>query len=123
MKKEAKAQVLLNQYLRESKFYGFFELKYTETSSFAFSKIELVQYQGLQATEKSGLVWKMSDQDSRPKPCDTMSIPPLPSYLVISFTKTFYFIRFKTIVDMREDGRIAITLEDAKKVAEKIVNY
>lgn len=115
--------MIFNQYLREKKPSGFYELKVSLKDYFAFSKIEQVQYDGLQATEKGGLVWKLSDEDSRPKPCDTLCIPPLPSYIVIAFDKTFYFIRIKTIVDMREDGHISISREEALKVAEKIVNF
>lgn len=121
-KKEAKYQIILNQYLREKKFYCYPELKYTDKDYFAFSKIEQDQYDGLQATEKSGLVWKLSDADGRPKPCDAISAPPLPSYLVIRFPDAFYFIRFRDIVMMRENGSIAITREQAKKIAERIVS-
>ncbi len=120
-KKEAKWQTRLNAYLREKQLYGYYELKQTDKDYFPFSKIEQVQYDGLQATEKSGLVWKFSDVDSRPKPCDTVSIPPLPSYIVIKFPDAFYFIRMKVIVDMRDEGAIAITCAQARKVAEKIV--
>lgn len=118
---EAGWQVIFNQYLREKQFYGFFELKLTNLNSFPFSKIEIVQYDGLQATEKSGLVWKLSDEISRPKPCDCFSIPPLPSYLVIIFTDTFYLIRISKIVEMRESGLISITRDQATKVAEHII--
>lgn len=118
---EAKWTTVFNQYLREKKMHGFFELKQTATESFPFSKIESVQYDGLQATERNGLVWKLSDQDMRQKPCDTLSIPPLPSYVVIHFTDGFYFIRIKDIVEMREEGKISITHKMAKNKAEKIV--
>jgi hypothetical protein len=121
MKKEAKWQTVWNQYVREKKLYGFFELKQTDTESFPFSKIETVQYDGLQATEKNGLVWKFSDTDMRPKPCDSVSIPPLPSYLVIKFPDGFYMIRFQRIVEHREFGRISITKAEAEKLAEKII--
>jgi hypothetical protein len=120
-KKEAKYQVIWNQYIREKKMYGFFELKQTDTESFPFSKIETVQYDGLQATEKNGLVWKFSDTDMRPKPCDSVSIPPLPSYLVIKFSDGFYMIRFQRIVENRESGRISITRLEAENLAEKII--
>lgn len=123
MKHEAKAQVIFDQYLRESRHAGFFELKQTDKGYFPFSKIEMVQYDGLQATEKSGLVWKLSDQDSRPKPCDCLSIPPLPSYVVIAFGKTFYFIRIKDIVEMKESGKISIKHAEAEKIAEKVVHF
>lgn len=121
MKKEAKWQIVLNQYLRETKMYGFFELKYTELETFAFAKIETVQWEGLQATEKSGLVWKLSDEDQRQKPCDCLSIPPLPSYLVIKFKDGFYIIRFSKLVELRDDGKISISRVDVEKIADKII--
>jgi len=120
-KHEAKYQIEFNQYLREKKIYGFFELKYCELDYFPFSKIETVQYEGLQATEKNGLVWKLSDVDMRPKPCDCFSIPPLASYLVIKFRDAFYMIRFNEIVELRYIGRISITKLEAEKLAEKII--
>jgi len=120
-KNEAKWTTVFGQYLREKKMYGFFELKHTVKDYFPFSAIELVQYDGLQATEKNGLVWKLSDQDSREKPCDTLSIPPLPSYVVIKFIDGFYLINIKDIVKMREDGEIAITKSKAEQLAEKII--
>jgi hypothetical protein len=120
-KNEAKWNTIFNQYLREKKMYGFFELKVTVTETFPFSKIESVQYDGLQATEKGGLIWKLSDMDMRPKPCDVLSIPPQPSYIVIHFIDGFYFIRIKDIVEMREEGKISITHEMARNKAEKIL--
>ena len=118
---EAKWQTIFNQYVREKQIYGFFELKFTQKNSFPFSKIEIVQYDGLQATEKSGLVWKLSDEISRPKPCDSFSIPPLPSYVVIKFEDGFYMVRIGEIVKMRDSGLISITREQAERVAEKII--
>ena len=120
-KREAHWQTVFNQYLREKKMHGFFELKVTVMETFPFSKIESVQYEGLQATEHNGLIWKLSDQDMRPKPCDVLSIPPLPSYIVIHFVDGFYFIRIAEIVKMREDGKISISHEMAKNKAEKVV--
>lgn len=121
-KKEAKWQTIWNQYLRESKHTGFFELKQTSKDSFPFSQIEIHQYDGLQATEKSGLVWKLSDEDRRQKPCDAICIPPLPSYLVIKFPDAYYMIRIGEIVKLREGGGISITREQAEKISERIIN-
>ena len=120
-KPESKSQIDLGQYLRETKMYGFFELKVTTLNSFPFNKIEKVQYEGLQATEKHGLVYKLPDTDIRPKPCDCISVPPLPSYLVIKFTDTFYLIRFERIVELRDNGHISITRSKAETLAEKII--
>lgn len=119
--KEAKYQVIFNQYLREAKMYGFFELKQTDAQIFPFSKIETVQWQGLQATQKNGLVWKLSDEDQRQKPCDCLSIPPLGSYLVIKFKDGFYIIKFQKIVDLRDEGVISIGRVDVEKIADKII--
>lgn len=125
MKKEAKWQTVLGQYLRElrvkEKFFCYVELKQTEKEHLPFSKIEVHQYDGLQATEKEGLTWKFSDADMREKSCDCANFPPLPSYLVIKFTDGFYFVRIGEIVKLREEGHVAITKEYAEKVAEKII--
>jgi len=121
MKKESKWNTILNQYLRERELYCFYELKQTDKDTFPFSKIEKVQWDGLQATEKNGLVWKWSDEISRPKPCDGVSIPPLPSYLVIKFKEEFCLIRFKKIVELRDDGVISINRSIAHKLADKII--
>lgn len=120
-KSEAKWNTLLNQYLREKGFYCFYELKQTEKEIFPFSKIEKVQWEGLQSTEKSGLVWKLSDETSRPKPCDGFNIPPQPSYLIIKFIGEFCFIRFSEIVKLRDEGVISITRAKAEDISEKII--
>ncbi len=121
MKREAALNTVLNQYLREKKLYCYYELKQVAKDSFSFSKIEKVQWEGLQATEKHGLTWKLSDEISRPKPCDGFSIPPLPSYLIIKFNSEFVFIRFEKIVALREEGVISISRSNAEKIAEKII--
>ena len=121
MKKEQKWNTLLNQYLREKKFYCYYELKQTMTESFQFGKIEKVQWEGLQSTEKNGLVWKWSDEISRPKPCDGVSIPPLPSYLIIKFKDEFCCIRFNEILKLREEGVISISRLTAEELSEIII--
>ena len=121
MKHEQKDNTLLNQYLREKELYCFYELKTTILEYFPFSKIEKVQWDGLQATEKHGLVWKLSDEISRPKPVDGFSIPPLPSYLVIKFRYEFCLIRFGKIVDLRDKGIISITRSMAEELSDRII--
>ena len=121
MKSEASLNTILNQYFREKKLYCFYELKQTNLETFAFARIEKVQWEGLQATEKTGLVWKWSDEITRPKPCDGASIPPLPSFLIIKFKDGFYFMRFSKILDMRDEGLISITRSMAEKLAERVI--
>jgi len=119
---ENQYQSFLSQYLRECKgFYGYFELKATTLDYLSFNKIEVHQYEGLQATEKNGLYWKMSDQDMRLKPCDCFKTPPLPSYIVIRFPDAYYMVDIKHIVRMKEEGKIAIKREEAKQLADKII--
>jgi len=118
---EAKWQIILNQYLREKRLYGYYELKQTSAETFPFNKIETNQYEGLQATKKEGLVWKLSDEDRRQKPCDTLCIPPLPSYIVIKFIDGFYFIDISDIVEMRGKGEVGITKERANVIAKRIL--
>jgi len=120
-KKEQKWNVILNQYLREKRMYMYYELKQTDLDSFPFSKIEKVQWEGLQSTEKNGLVWKLSDEESRPKPCDGLSTPPLPSYLVIKFKDKFCLIRFEKILELRNEGVISVSRSKAEEISEKII--
>lgn len=120
-KKEAKWNTMLNQYFREKKFYCYYELKQTTTESFRFNQIRKVQDEGLPATEENGLVWKFSDEDSRPKPIDGMSGPPLPSYLIIKFKNEFCFIRYKEIERLKYEGVISISRSKAEELSEKII--
>ena len=121
MKREAKQNTILNLYLREKKLYMYYELKQTLLDSFPFSKIEKVQWDGLQSTERNGLVWKLSDEESRPKPCDGLSIPPLPSYLIIKFKDEFCLIRFEKIVALRNEGIISVSRSRAEEISDKII--
>ena len=118
---EAHWQQIFNQYLREKRLHGYYELKQTSAASFPFSKKEVNQYEGLQATKKEGLVWKLSDEDRRQKPCDTLCIPPLPSYIVIKFVEGFYFIDIEDIVKMRGNGEHGISRTRAEVIAHRIL--
>jgi penicillin-binding protein-related factor A (putative recombinase) len=118
---EAKWQTVFNQYLREKRLHGYYELKQTDALSFPLSRLELHQYEGLQATENEGLVWKLSDEDRRKKPCDTLCIPPLPSFVVIKFPDAFYFIRIKDVVELVEKKAVSITQKWAQVVAQRIL--
>lgn len=118
---EAKYNTLLNLYLREKKLYCYYELKATNTESFQFSKIRNVQWEGLQATERNGLVWKLSDEISRPKPIDGFSAPPMPSYLIIKFKTEFCFVRFDKIVNLRNEGVISISRSKAEEISDRII--
>ncbi len=120
-KQEAKWNTILNQYFREKKFYCYYELKQTTLDSFQFGKIEKVQWEGLGPLERNGLVWKFSDQDSRPKMCDGMSAPPLPAYLIIKFKDEFCFIRWEKILALREQSVISISKEKAEELSDKII--
>ncbi len=126
IRQETKDQIKFTNYLREQNkkglMYGFYELKVTNLESLAFSKIEIHQYDGLQATEHSGLVWKWSDQDQRLKVCDCVSIPPMNSFLVIKYKgNEYYVVRIGEIVKLREGGVISITRKMAEKLATKII--
>ena len=103
--------------------YCFYEIKQVENGRdiFRLANIEKVQWDGLQATERNGLVWKWSDEISRPKPCDGVSIPPLPSYLIIKFKGEFCMIRFKEIIKLRDRGEITIKRSEAERLSERII--
>jgi hypothetical protein len=121
MKIEAKWNTLLNQYFRKTKFYCYYELKQTNKETFNLSEIRVVQWEGAPATEESGLVWKLSDETSRPKPIDGLSTPPLPSYLIIKFKDGFYFLRFKLVAKIRDSGEKTISKKLAEELSDKII--
>lgn len=121
-KKESQSQILFNQYLREKKMPGFFELKVAKGGTFNFNDLKDHQYEGLQAANRNGLVWKLSDDDRRQKPCDTLSIPPLPAFLVIQFVDDFYLIHIDNVVKLKLSGHNSITKEEARNFAEIVVH-
>lgn len=124
--RESKANTELNQYLREKRMYCYYELKVCTTPTFAFSKIEENQDEGLPALEKEGLVWKLSDEDMRRKPCDGFCAPPLPAYLVIYWEggqfRQFIFVKYEYITQMRESGRKSISYDEVIALSTQIVN-
>ncbi|VDM15603.1 unnamed protein product [Wuchereria bancrofti] len=72
------------------------------------------------AAEENGLVWKLSDEDSRQKPCDCLCVPALPAYLVVRFPEgLFYMIRIKDVVKIRDEGVISITEDKAQEVKQE----
>ena len=122
MKKEAKWNTILNQYLREKRWYIYYELKQTKTNSFQFSKIRENQKDSLPALEKSGLVWKFSDEDSRQKMCDGQCTPPLPTYLIILFNKEeFCFVPQNEIAKLIKQGEVSISRSKAEELSDKII--
>lgn len=125
IKKESKANTIFNQYLREKRkegFYCYYEIKIGKGENFYFKDMEVNQSEGLPALEKSGMVWKFSDDDRRKKPCDGASLPPLPSYLVIRFGTVFYMIRIEVFVKMTQEGKTKITLIQSKELAERVIH-
>lgn len=124
---EAKAQTAFGKYLRERREQGnpldcYYELKDAgELRYFAFSSIEPHQLTGLAAMEKHGFTWKLSDQDIREKPCDGLSTPPLPAYLVIKFWEKYYMIPIQEIIKLRDDGIVAIKKDRAEELAVHII--
>jgi len=119
--KEASSNTVLNQYLREIRMYCYYELKVGRSGKFYFSNIETNQDEGLPALEAEGLVWKLSDEDSRKKPCDGFCTPPLPAYLVIKFKRKYYFIEYEKITALKESGDKSIDEESCEKLCTKLL--
>lgn len=123
--RESASNSVLNQYLREKRkegFYCYYELKVARGGTFLFSKIEDVQDESLPALANEGLVWKFSDEDSRRKPCDGGSFPPLPSFLVIKFGGSYCFMSYEKIQELRASGRKSITAGEATELATLVVH-
>lgn len=122
--RETSAATLIGQYLREARkegFYCYWELKVAKGKSFPFSKIEEGQKAGLPALEREGLVWKYSDEDSRIKPCDGASTPPLPTYLIIKFGQRYLFVPQGHIALMILAGEKSISEAEAEIACERVL--
>lgn len=123
-KHEASFQTVFNHYLRTLRqsgrpFFGNFELKQTGTDSLAFDAVKNHQKAGLLAAEKAGFIWKYSDEDSREKPFDCSSIPPLPGYVAVLYRLSgfFYVIPHHRFVEESIDSeRRSLTEERAGKI-------
>lgn len=122
MLKESKFQTLFNQYLREKRMYGFYELKVAKGGTFNLKSIEKHQYEGLHAGERTGLVWKLSDEDRRQKPCDTLCIPPLQSFIVVLFGSSIHIIPFHKIENLKSRKEFSITKEQSEKLAQIVIH-
>jgi len=120
--KESKNNTILNQYLRETRFYCYYELKVARGDKFFFSAIEEHQNEALPALEEEGLVWKLSDEDMRKKPCDGFCTPPLPSFLVVKFGDLFCFLHYQKIKQMRDAGAKSIDRVEAYRIADRVVH-
>lgn len=119
--RESDANAILSQYLRASRFYCYYELKVAKGKRFSFAKIEPHQEAALPALAAEGLVWKLSDEDSRRKPCDGFCAPPLPAYLVIRFGRRFCFLPHGRIAELRALGQGFVTEEGAVALAAKVL--
>lgn len=123
--REAGSNTVLNQYLREKRkegFYCYYELKVARGGTFNFKAIEEVQDESLPALQNEGLVWKFSDEDSRRKPCDGGSFPPMPSFLIIKFGKVYYFVLYEKIRGMMAQGDKSITEREASTLSTAILH-
>ncbi len=120
--RESKSNTVLNQYLREKRMYCYYELKVARGLYFNFKSIEVNQDEGLPALQENGLVWKLSDEDSRKKPCDGFCTPPLIAYLVIKFGLKYYFIKYEHIVKMKDKGEKSINEEEAFTLSTCVLN-
>lgn len=119
--KESQRNTILNQYLREKRMYCYYELKVVKGKTFNFNKIEDNQDEGLPALQKSGLVWKWSDEDSRKKMCDGACLPPLPAYVVLFYESKFYFIAYGVIAMLMKTQK-SIKAEDFRRLSTRVVS-
>lgn len=108
-KHEAKFQAEFNNYLRELKkkkrpLYGNFELKRTLSLSIPFSSVKAHQDTGLLAAQKEGYIWKHSDEDSREKPFDCSSVPPITGYVVIRYPGIFFIITVEAFLNEKQNS-------------------
>lgn len=117
MKREAKVTPEITAYIKLKRIYGNIEVKQTTTNRFNLSNFEEQQVASLLASELSGLVWKHSDADPRLKPCDISSMPPIPSYIVIKYPKSIFFIWTYHIHQYIINGVKSLTSEEARELS------
>lgn len=125
MKKEAKWQILWNKYLRENpeENPGFYELKQTSNEYFYYRHFQKHQIMSLLIMRSNGLIWKLSDADPREKPCDCISIPPMPAYVVVKYPRAFVMIEIMDFVSDRDTTKLkALSYEHAIDIATKIIH-
>jgi len=101
--------------------YCYYELKVAKAGRFSFGNIETNQDEGLPALAKEGLVWKLSDEDSRQKPCDGFCTPPLPAFLVVKFKNKFYFILYEEITRLKDSGKKSIDEKTCAELSTKLL--
>jgi hypothetical protein len=102
--------------------YCYYELKVVKGKTFNFSQIEINQDEGLPALNREGLVWKLSDEDVRKKPCDGFCTPPLPAYLVLYYDSKFYFIDYGVIVTLQKKGEKSLKAGDFERFSTRILS-
>lgn len=126
MRKEAKHQILWSKYVQNQNKKGkyfYYELKQTRVDYFPFDSFEEQQIPSLLALQNNGFCYKMSDADTRLKPCDGMSLPPLPSYVVVKYPKAFIMISINNFIHTRDTNkRKSLTYEKALSIAHKVIH-
>ena len=120
--RESSRNTTLNQYLREKRMYCYYELKVVKGKTFNFGQIEINQDEGLPALNREGLVWKLSDEDVRKKPCDGFCTPPLPAYLVLYYNSKFYFIDYGVIVTLQKKGDKSLKATDFERFSTRVLS-
>lgn len=124
IKREADFQIIFNKYLRALReqgkpLCGNFELKQTTTDRIDYSEVKPHQVDGLLAAEKKGFVWKYSDEDSRQKPFDCSSNPPLVGWVVLKYPGVFYGITIKDFLEHKKSSKDkSITSGECDKIAQ-----
>lgn len=122
MKREALITPTIEKFLKQNKMYCNWEIKQTTSDSIAFNAISDHQVESLLAAQDEGITWKYSDADSRIKPFDGSTNPPLIGYVIIKFPKAVTYITINNFVHCRDTiKRKSLTFEKACDIANKIM--
>lgn len=103
---------------------GAFELKDSlGKKSIPYDSFEKQQIPSLQAIQREGLRWKLSDADPRLKPCDYICTEPMIGYIVLKFPPNkAYAITVDNFVFHRDRNikkRKSITEEEAERICDR----
>lgn len=124
-KREAGWQTKWKAYVEDQHKKGinfYYELKQTKTNSLAYNQFKEHQLPDLESLKSGGLVWKLSDQDQRKKPCDGFSAPPQPTYVVIKYPAGYVMIDVTDFIqEIKTSKRKSLSIARALELSYKIV--
>lgn len=119
-------QSLFTKWIKKNAWASFpYELKISKGKTVLFSKFEKQQIPALRKSSQEVLHYKFSDASFGLKPCDGVVFKNSLAYVGIMFEVNkqqdiAYFIEINDVLNIIEDGKKSIKLDDIKNIAIEI---